>query len=252
MKPLFEHYRSRRPVYAPDLPGFGASDRLDREYSASFYADAIADFIAATAGSGADVVALSLSGEFAARAAIEAPELFRTLTLISPTGLGSRKPPVGKTGDRMAGALRSPVLGSGLYRLLTSKPSIRFFLNQAFVGRAPEALVDYAYLTSHQPGARYAPAAFLSFRLFTVDAAESLYPAVTQPALVLYDRDPNLTFEKLPRLVESRANWSSQRISPSNGLPQFDNTDAVIAALDRFWGEGAAAVDKTSELAGTD
>ena len=152
----------------------------------------------------------------------------------------------------MAGALRSPVLGSGLYRLLTSKPSIRFFLNQAFVGRAPEALVDYAYLTSHQPGARYAPAAFLSFRLFTVDAAESLYPAVTQPALVLYDRDPNLTFEKLPRLVESRANWSSQRISPSNGLPQFDNTDAVIAALDRFWGEGAAAVDKTSELAGTD
>jgi hypothetical protein len=30
MKPLFEHYRAERRVYAPDLPGFGFSDRSDR------------------------------------------------------------------------------------------------------------------------------------------------------------------------------------------------------------------------------
>ena len=32
MKPIYEHFRSRRAVYAPDLPGFGFSDRSDRAY----------------------------------------------------------------------------------------------------------------------------------------------------------------------------------------------------------------------------
>jgi pimeloyl-ACP methyl ester carboxylesterase len=33
MTPLFEHYRNTRPVYALDLPGFGFSERSNREYS---------------------------------------------------------------------------------------------------------------------------------------------------------------------------------------------------------------------------
>jgi pimeloyl-ACP methyl ester carboxylesterase len=33
VRPLFDHYRGRRPVYALDLPGFGQSDRSDRLYS---------------------------------------------------------------------------------------------------------------------------------------------------------------------------------------------------------------------------
>ncbi len=241
MKPLFERYRGQRPVYAPDLPGFGASDRSEREYTAEFYADTLRDFLGNVVGGAADVVALSLSSEFAARAAITAPELFRTLTLISPTGLGKRQPPIGKTADRIANTLRSPLLGSGLYRLLTSKPSIRHFLNLGFVDRAPDELVDYAYLTSHQPGARNAPAAFLSFRLFTLDAAEKLYPEMERPALVLYDRDPNLSFERLPQLVETRPNWSCTRISPSLGLPHFEDIEAVAAALEPFWAEAANA-----------
>src|SRR5580658_9862203 len=33
MRPLFRHYRGRRPVYALDLPGFGLSERGDRPYT---------------------------------------------------------------------------------------------------------------------------------------------------------------------------------------------------------------------------
>ena len=33
MRPLFEHYRDKRPVWVPDLPGFGISDRPDVAYS---------------------------------------------------------------------------------------------------------------------------------------------------------------------------------------------------------------------------
>ena len=44
MKPLFEHYRQQRPVYAPDLPGFGQSERADRSYSPEFYPRSSAHF----------------------------------------------------------------------------------------------------------------------------------------------------------------------------------------------------------------
>ena len=46
MKPLFEHYRSRRPVYAPDLPGYGRSERNDIPYSPEMYADVLREFLA--------------------------------------------------------------------------------------------------------------------------------------------------------------------------------------------------------------
>ena len=234
MMPLFDHYRQARRVLAPELPGFGSSDRPDRAYTPEYYADTLCEWISARASPPVDLVALSLSAEFAARAAGLAPDLFRSLTLISPTGFGNRQPP-GDAGRRVGRLLTNRLVGPGLYRLLTSRPSIRYFLNLAFVERAPEALVDYAYRTSHQPGARFAPFAFLTFRLFTRDAVEKLYAPLELPVLVLYDTDPNISFERLAPLAESRPNWQLERISPSRGLPHFDQTPQVIRALDRFW-----------------
>ena len=44
MKPLFDYFRKYRPVYAPDLPGFGYSDRSKRIYDRDLYKSAIIDF----------------------------------------------------------------------------------------------------------------------------------------------------------------------------------------------------------------
>ena len=91
MKKLFEHYRGKRPVYALDLPGFGFSSRPDREYTPALFTEAVLKFLRTQVPEPADVVALSLGSEFAARAALEAPERFRSLTLISPTGLNTKR-----------------------------------------------------------------------------------------------------------------------------------------------------------------
>ena len=32
VRPIFEHFQGRRPIYSPDLPGFGHSERGDRYY----------------------------------------------------------------------------------------------------------------------------------------------------------------------------------------------------------------------------
>lgn len=235
MKPLFDHYQATRRVYVPELPGFGFSDRSDRPYSPALYAEAINVFRQEIVGEPADLIAFSLSSEFAARAALEAPGQFRSLTLLSPTGFSKRRLPSGETGRKLHGFFTLPGLTKGLYKLLTSRRSIRFFLQLSYVTTPPDALIDYAYATSHQPGARHAPYRFLSGQLFSAKAHSNLYAKLELPVLVIHDRDANVTFEALPEVVEGRDNWEIALVQPTLGIPQWEKPVETCAAIDAFW-----------------
>ncbi|MDB4997527.1 MAG: putative alpha/beta hydrolase [Myxococcaceae bacterium] len=91
VKSIFSAYRAKRPVFAPDLPGFGASNRHDHLYSAALYTFAMMQLLVrlTTRELPADVVAYGLSSEFAARAARDRPDLFNSLTLVAPTGFAT-------------------------------------------------------------------------------------------------------------------------------------------------------------------
>ena len=235
MRPLFDHFKGRRPVFAPDLPGFGFSERSDRAYSPELYAASIREFIDAVIGSPVDAVAMSTTSEFLARAALDAPERFASLALLSPTGLGEREPPSEAVGERLQRVFSLPLLGSALYKALTCRASIRYFLNLNFADAAPAEMIDYAYATSHQPGARYAPFRFLSMQLFTRDAPRRLYGNLAVPTLVLYDNDPNVGFEKLPELLASNPHLKAERIAPTLGLPHWEEPEQTVSALETFW-----------------
>lgn len=241
MKPLFDHYVATRRVYVPDLPGFGFSDRSDREYSPELYANAIVAFLTNVVKAPADVVAFSLSSEFAARAALQAGERLRTLTLLSPTGFSDRRLPSGKTGRRLHRVFSLPGLGQGLFDLLTRRKSVRYFLRRSWVNEPPAELIEYAWATARQPGARHAPYYFLAGQLFTRAAVETLYAKLSLPVLVLYDRDANVSFELLPPLLASHPNWEAARIEPTMGMPQWERPADCIAAMDAFWARLAAA-----------
>jgi pimeloyl-ACP methyl ester carboxylesterase len=249
IRPLFEHYRDKRPVMAPDLPGFGLSDRPAVSYSSAQYAQWIAEWLKAF-HSPPDVVALSLTGEFVARAILEQGIRIRSLTLISPTGMGTASPPSLPSGSRLDRVLNSPWVGKSLFRALTTKASIRWFLNKAFVGPTPEYLVQYAWETARQPGAHLVPLKFLTFRLFTEQAMSRLYSRLTLPCLVLYDDDPNIGFERLSELADANDQWTIKRLVPSMGLPHWELPADTIKALDDFWGlsaEDAALSDDVAE-----
>ena len=240
IRPLFEHYRDKRPVMAPDLPGLGLSDRPAVSYSAVQYARWIAQWLK-DFESPPDVVALSLTGEFVARAILEQGTRIRSLTLISPTGMGTANPPSLPDGSRLERLLNSPWVGQSLFRALTTKASIRWFLNKAFVGPTPEYLVQYAWETARQPGAHLVPLKFLTFSLFTEQAMSRLYSRLTLPCLVLYDDDPNIGFERLPELLDASGQWSIKRLVPSMGLPHWELPADTITALDEFWALSASA-----------
>jgi pimeloyl-ACP methyl ester carboxylesterase len=235
MKPMFEHFRGRRPVFAPDLPGFGLSDRRAWDYTPSLYATAITELLRAAGGPAVDVVALSLTAEFAARCIVENPDACRSLAIISPTGLGDREPPGARTSARLRRFFSLPLLDRGLYRLLTSRASIRYFLGLAFEGEVPQEVIDYAYATAHRPGAHFAPYCFLSGGLFTAGARTKLYEPLPVPGLVIYDRDPNVAFTQLPALLETAPRWQAQRIAPTRGLPHWEQTERTCSSLEQFW-----------------
>jgi pimeloyl-ACP methyl ester carboxylesterase len=241
MRPLFMAYQGKRPVYALDLPGFGFSDRSSREYSPTFYASVIAEFLETQVKKAADVAALSLSCEFTAQAALARPANFHSLVLISPSGFSKRSPSSSQKakrsgfGRRIYELLSAPLWARPLFDLIVTRPSIRYFLSRSFIGPVPTDLVDYAEATAHQPGAEIAPLYFLSGQLFTRDALTSIYDQVEVPALVIYDRDGFVTFDLAPDLVANKENWHAARIVPSLGLPQFEKLDETVAALTDFW-----------------
>ena len=242
MRPLFEHYRLQRPVFALDLPGYGFSERSPRVYTPQMFAEAILDFVATQVGEPADVIALSLGCEFAARAAAAQPERFRSLVLISPSGFTLREARRasqrgGEAGgsDTFYNLLSFPLWSRPFYDLIVTRRSIEYFLGRSFVGRIPAGMVDYAYLASHQPGAQYVPLYFLSGKLFTSNAVETLYDQVDVPVLVIYDQDAFVRFDKLPGLAGRKVNWQTARIAPTLGLPHFEKLPETSQALEGFW-----------------
>lgn len=255
MRPLFERYRGRRPVYALDLPGFGFSERSRRRYTPDLYAAAIIEFLESVVNpaQGADLVALSLSAEFAALVALRRPELVRRLVLIAPTGFETnargirRARELGRSG-RIRRALTVPGLAQPLFDLLVSRPSIRYFLARQFDRGVPGPdLVHYAWATAHQPGARHAALAFLSGELFTPEIRWLAYERLRLPVLVLYGRSANTSFEMLPTLLRERDNWQAARIGPARDLLHWERPAEAVAEMDEFFREEMLPVEVGGE-----
>jgi len=183
-------------VLAPDLPGFGHSDRPPLLYSGTLYVTFVADFLRdvgdgtlgaeggenvptgeragdtdgdRTNGTGEEgersreppaVVASSLSAAYTAAAVAEKGASARELFLVCPTATAfpGRSPAI-------RSLVRAPLVGEAVHNLISSGASIRYFLaDHGFSSAAavPEEWVEYDYATTHVPGARYAPASFLS------------------------------------------------------------------------------------------
>ncbi|MEC7570032.1 MAG: alpha/beta hydrolase [Pseudomonadota bacterium] len=236
LKPLFQHFRASRPVFAPDLPGFGRSTRRVGTMTPSDFAKQIASIVdEMTPSEPPDVIALSLGCEFVARAVVELGAAVRSLTFISPTGFSRRQPPAPQAQRRLKRLFDFAGFGRGAFKLLRLERSIRYFYGMNFSGFVPNELVTYALKTTRQSGAHEMPLQFLSMGLFTAKAAESLYSKLDVPVLVLFDKDPNVSFELFEEF-EANPAWQFKRIAPSLGMPQWEHPERTAGAIEAFFG----------------
>jgi pimeloyl-ACP methyl ester carboxylesterase len=242
VNPVFEHLRPTRRVYAVDLPGFGFSDRSARPYAIRLYVDAIHDMldvIATDSRLPVDALAVSLASEFVARAAVERPEAFATLALVTPTGFSAQyarlrgAPEASREIPGMHATFSFPLWSQGVYDLLVSRPSIRYFLQRTYGSKdVDEGMVDYDYLTTHVPGAKNAPLAFLAGRLFSADI-RSVYEQLTLPIWVPHATRGDFKDFSSAGWAKSRANWTFQPFE-SGAMPHFERPAEFMAAYDAF------------------
>jgi len=242
VRPLYEHYRQFRTVYALELPGFGHSDRGKRLYSVRMMTDAILAMLRAIqddhGSTPIDALAVSLSSEFLARAVTETPLAFRSAALVSPTGFTRQK---GKSEDKDAtrampwlhGFFEFPPWSESFFRLLSSKASIRFFLKKTWGSdNYDRGLADYDYLTTHQPGARHAPYYFVSGYLFTLNILP-IYHALTLPVWMSHGVRGDFVDYSAKSSVEGRANWKID-VFQTGAMPHFEVEAEFIARYDAF------------------
>jgi pimeloyl-ACP methyl ester carboxylesterase len=247
VKPLYEHYRASRPVYAVDLPGYGFSDRSNRTYTPRLMSAAIHAMVAEIqrihGDLAIDALALSLSSEYLARAASEVPANFNSVALISPTAFNRDKPFMGPPGSTRGIAwlyamLTFPLWREGLYTLLTRRPVIRFFLQKTW-GRKQidEGMVDYDCITTRQPGAANAPFYFLSAYLFSADITR-IYESLELPVWMAHGvRGDFVDYRYKNRLVR-KPNWRF-RVFSTGALPHFEVLDEFVRDYEAFMAEAA-------------
>ncbi len=251
MRPLHDHYSAKRTVFSVDLPGYGFSERSDRVYTPRLMTDAVhavTQQIHARCGPmPVDALALSLSCEYLARAAAEAPDAYRSVALVSPTGFNGMRPLRGAALSTRGlpwvyKALRGPGAGWGgaLFRGLTKPGVIRYFLVRTWGSKnIDEALWAYDVLTTRAAGAEHAPLHFLSANLFSADI-HTVYEKLQMPVWMSHGVRGDFTDYRGKVIVEKRPNWRFT-VFPTGALPYFEVPADFCNAFDQFLGHTLTA-----------
>lgn len=242
VKPLYDAYKKTRPTYAIDLPGYGHSERSERPYNQALMISAIhavvAKIRALHPGRPIDALSVSLSGEFLAKAAVERPDTLRSLALVSPTGFakitkthGPAEADLGKPG--VYRFISRPAVGENLYKLLTSRPSVRFFLKKTF-GRKQidEEQFENACRLSRTPNAHRAPLYFIAGFLFSADI-RTIFRQLQQPVWLSHGvRGDFVDFTRTEGITE-QSNWRTT-VFQTGAMPYFEVPVEFVRAYDDF------------------
>ncbi len=187
----------------------------------------------------ADVLAVSLSSEFAARAKCEAPHSIRRLALVSPTGFSGRKLRYGPAGGTLGlpwlyRLLTMDFWRQGIFDALTRPGVVRYFLKRTWGAEdIDETLWRYCLLTSRQPGAANAAFYFVSAFLFSTDINQ-LYERLDSPVWVSMATRGDFTDYRGRHTVKNRKNWQFHAVE-GGALPYFEDLTAFTKKLDPFW-----------------
>jgi pimeloyl-ACP methyl ester carboxylesterase len=231
MEPLAQRYR----VYAPDLLGFGLSDRPRTNYSAEVYTTLCRDFLTDEVKQPAIVLASGLSCNYAVAVAASSPELCTGLVLLSPTALftdgkGNKQGLL----SELAELVQVPAVGSMLYPLMSTRSALRYELERT-KAHYTVAELGHLYAATHQLGAQYAPMALLAGKL-AKDASRQ-FETLQQPALIIWGTHALND----SRYIASQQHLPAQAqviLVQNSGVPvQEERPEAVVANVQEWSNE---------------
>lgn len=234
---VYPAFAAEYRILAPDLIGWGRSEHPQRNYQVEDYITTLIQFLEKTCGSATDVVASSLTGAMAIRAAITRPDLFKSLILTTPAGLSDFGQDY--SGSLFARIVSTPILDRLLYSTgIATEAGIRSFLEQRQFAdpRRIYPEIASAYLESAlQPNAEYAALSFVRGDLcFDL----SLYISqLTTPTAIIWGEKSQFTG---PEIGQRLANLNPEAIKVFQHLenvgltPQLEIPAVTIGLIRQY------------------
>ncbi|MEO0942469.1 MAG: alpha/beta fold hydrolase [Cyanobacteria bacterium J06642_12] len=154
-------------VIALDWLGFGESDRPRIQYDRALYQQLLQDFVRDRCPHPLAIVAAGHAAGYAIQLAQRQPSLCSKLLLVAPTWKGPFRA-MGAPSPVASGVrhlVRSPLLGQALYALNTHPAFLKWMYQRHVYVDGDKLTPDFMtvkHQITQQPGARFAPAAFVT------------------------------------------------------------------------------------------
>jgi pimeloyl-ACP methyl ester carboxylesterase len=236
-------------VYTIDLLGFGRSDRPPLHYSARLYVSLLLDFVREVVGGPCALVGSSLGAAFVVAAAARDAERFPAVVLVGPVGITRLSTPPMAVNDATHALIRSRFAGEALFNALVTKPSMGFFLRQTYQDdrHLTDEVLDAYWQTAHQPGARYAAAAFVGMQL-NLNVREAAR-RLEQPVLIAWGEQakevPKTELEAYQELVPDA---EVAVFDPCGSLPHDERAPEWNARVLEFLGRALGGVRRDAAV----
>lgn len=231
LRALFDALRADRPVVAPDLLGYGFSERRSEPYARDEYVRFVEELVADVSrryGASVDVVAVGLTAEIAASVAARSSRYIRSLALISAAGL-SPEPRVVALGRSL---LAQPWLGAVAHRASSSRAALHALLARRSHLPVDDAFVRHASAAARQPRARGAIVSALSGALA---AESSVYEDVRVPTCFVHGEADRVPRGAIDRLASASERIAKAEIRRARAMPHLERPVDTAEALRAFW-----------------
>jgi len=231
-------------VYAPSLPGFGASSKPAINYSPAFFTTCLIAFLDALGLEQAVVVGNSLGGLVAMRLALAVPDRVTALGLADSAGLGRKITLAMRVLTlRPAGGIvtRWNKTSIGARQWAMQMAGLLF----AHPTYAPRDWVEQVYRMARTPG-------YLEATVSTVRSGSTLrgqrkheimladLPKLTMPTLIIWgERDRVVPVHQAHEAAKRLPNGRLAVIPDCGHLPHIERPDQFVRALDQFLTEHA-------------
>ena len=160
------------------------------------------------------------------------------MALVSPTGFDQRAPwngpPGGNRGKKwLYDTFTVDLWSRPFYDLLSSRRSVRFFLEKTWGGKNIDpGLLEYDLLTTRHPGAHHVVYRFVSGYLFSADITR-VYEALSMPVWMSHGVRGDFTDYRRKAAFTGRSNWSFD-VFQTGALPHFEATAEFVRRYDAF------------------
>lgn len=231
-EPVMPALAERFRVVAPDLPGFGDSEKPAPnrfDYGVDAFGECVADLIAAMGLGRTHVVGHGLSGAIALALATRHPEFVSRLTLVDPLVY-----PL----PRKAQLFEMPVLGAFFFKQLYGRSIFRaYFRDRVFSPGfdLPLARIDHFYEAFNSPPAR--ESAFATMHAF-LDARSTVarLSRVQAPAFVVWGRYDALYPSQYGQRLARELSGARLEVMETGHAPHMEQPERFAELLLDFLG----------------